>query len=193
MTFPTAPLLTTFGGLIGASTVIVVEHGLQATQDVARATYTATEILMFITAVGSQALLIIAAIYTGWTAMTAKRIAAATQTETIAQTIKLDTVAKETAVVLGHVNSEKTADAKTIEFQARENQILRDQIAEKDRVAGLFAQSVATRAPVTGAAAPVVAAVIKDLHSVHEQIETNTRETAEAVKNLEPKPGPDKR
>jgi len=53
--------------------------------------------------------------------------------------------ARDTAVILGHVNSEKMADTKNIEFLQREIQILREQLASKERAAALLAQSVAIR------------------------------------------------
>lgn len=185
MTLPTAPLLTTIGGLVGASAVIVVEHGLQATQDLASGTYTATEIATFMAAVG--------VLITGVGAVVVNIIVALRQGVKVDQLrTTVDEVKNETKVITGHVNSAATASAMKIDALEKKIEMLVTSAAEKQETAKLLAQSVATRTSPPGPAAPVVAAVIKDLHSVHEQIETNTRETAEAVKNLE-KPDPDKR
>ena len=101
--------------------------------------------VIIIAAAGAQLVVIIAAVFAGIAARDARRIALDTKVETQTQTATINAVAKDTAVVLGHVNSEKAKDSATIEYQAKENQLLRDHIQEQSRVAGLLAQRVATR------------------------------------------------
>jgi len=100
-------------------------------------TYTMPELIALVTAVSAAIGVLITGIVQ---VITAVRTTAALKENTV---ITQATLTK-TAVIEGHVNSEKTADAKTIEFQARENQMLREQLAQKDRVAGLLAQAAAT-------------------------------------------------
>jgi hypothetical protein len=139
-------------------------------------------VLIIIAAIGTQIGILIAAVFAGMAARDARRIALDTRAETQAQTpkiddarrialdtraetqaqtTKIDLVATKTAVIEGHVNSEKTSDAKTIEYQARENQLLRDQILDKDRVAGLLAQAVAARTREPAAGAPIAGSPVK--------------------------------
>lgn len=138
-------------------------------------------LLLIISGIGFQLGILIAAVFAGLAARDARRISQDTKVETLAQTVKIDKVATETAVVLGHVNSEKTADAKTIEFQARENQMLRDQLAEKDRVAGLLAQAAShqvARVPAAPSPTPPDAQTL-------DKIETNTADTAVNTKRTD--------
>lgn len=109
------------------------------------------------------------------------------KTETLAQTAKIDIVAKETAVVLGHVNSEKTKDTAKIEYQALENKLLREQLVDKDRVAGLLAQSAVqaarTVAPSSGSIdGPSAATALAHMETHTKETAENTKETAENTK-----------
>lgn len=100
--------------------------------------------VILIAAVGSQVILIVGAIFTGWAALSARRIANDTKVETAIQTTKIDQVATDTAVVLGHVNSKETKLTAMVESQQREMQMLRDQLVEKDKVAAVLAAGQAT-------------------------------------------------
>lgn len=101
--------------------------------------------LIIIGAIGGQVLVVIAAVFAGIQARDAKRIALETKIETTAQTIKLDTVVTDTAVVKGHVNSEKTAGEGRELALLKENILLREMIAEKKADAALLAQAAAMR------------------------------------------------
>ena len=57
----------------------------------------------------------------------------------------IDTVARDTETIKGHVNSEKTAaEGREITLRS-ENQLLREIIADKKNAASLLAQATATR------------------------------------------------
>lgn len=103
-------------------------------------------------------------------------------------------VATKTEVIQKSVDGTASRMESTLAASLQENKRLVALLGtqKQEQVAAVLAATHAQAPAVPGAAAPVVAAVIKDLHSVHEQIEENTRETAKAVKNLEPG-GPDKR
>lgn len=102
-------------------------------------------LVIIIVAIGGQLCAIVAAIFAGWNSLAAKRIATEAKAETVAQTLKLDSVAKDTAVVLGHVNSEKSAAEGRLATVKRENELLREMIADKIHTAGLLAQAVVQR------------------------------------------------
>jgi hypothetical protein len=134
-------------------------------QEMSTATgYTMPEVLMFVTA----ATALIGAVFAGIVSVV---VAFRTNAAIKDNTALTQATLTKTAVIEGHVNSEKTSDAKTIEFQQRENEMLRAQLADKDRVAGLLAQAAAT--VVTPPAAAVAAA------PVLAQIEANTDATAQ--------------
>jgi hypothetical protein len=84
---------------------------------------------------------IVAAIPTTIGSITAAILAYAAYKKANEAKTVITSVASDTAVVLGHVNSQKSIDATTIAFQERENKLLRETIADRDRVAGLLAQS----------------------------------------------------
>lgn len=86
------------------------------------------------------------------------------------QTDKIDETLRKTAVIEGHVNSEKTRAAGEIATLEKEVLLLRELMADKKETAALLAQSAAqTQTPTT---APKSAPVLK-------QIEKNTAATAE--------------
>lgn len=93
---------------------------------------------------------------------------------------RLDTVAKDTEAIKGHVNSEKTASEGRERLLENENKLLKQIIDDKKMTAGLLAQAVAQRGrgadPGPGAAA---AHAIDPV--VLESIEANTAETAAAA------------
>lgn len=101
--------------------------------------------IIIIGAVGAQILVIVAAVFAGMQALAAKKIALETKAETTAQSIKLDNVVTDTAVVKGHVNSEKTAAEGRELTLRKENALLREMILEKKADAALLAQAAAMR------------------------------------------------
>lgn len=90
--------------------------------------YSSSEILLFISAIGTMLVNVIVA----WRTSN-----------------KVDQNLMKTAVIEGHVNSEKSALNEQLVSKDREIKILRDTITERDRIASLLAQSVASRIPPT--------------------------------------------
>jgi hypothetical protein len=87
-------------------------------------------------------------------------------------------MARDTEAIKGHVNSEKTAaDGREMTLR-RENDLLREMVANANAAAGLLAQAAATRSRLEPFSAPAAAAASL------ENIETNTAETAAGVKDL---------
>ena len=62
-----------------------------------------------------------------------------------ADSVRMDTVSKDTEAIKGHVNSEKTAAAGREDALRKENELLREIIADKKSTAGLLAQAAAQR------------------------------------------------
>ncbi len=58
------------------------------------------------------------------------------------------TIAGKVSAIEGHVNSEKTASDGREASLRKENEMLREMIAEQKHVAGLLAQATATQKPV---------------------------------------------
>lgn len=94
-----------------------------------------------------------------------------------ASVVKIDTVAKDTEAIKGHVNSEKTAAEGRQRLLENENQLLRTMVADKKETAALLAQASATRQRET-VASPTTPAVDATL----EKIEANTAAIDENTK-----------
>jgi hypothetical protein len=122
--------------------------------------------VIIIAAIGTQLLLLVAAFFNGWTALSAKRLATDTKAETIAQTAKIDSVVTKAAVIEGHVNSEKsTAEGRENTLKS-ENALLREMLTDRKSQMALLAQARALE-HVTSGAVPSEAAspvAISDVH-----------------------------
>lgn len=96
------------------------------------------------------------------------------------QTNKIDETLRKTAVIEGHVNSEKTRAAGEIATLQKEVLLLRELMADKKETASLLAQSVAqTNSPATSPAAPTAPPAAKDPALVElKEIKKHTKETA---------------
>ena len=124
--------------------------------------------------IGTQICLIIAAIVQGILSVLAHG-----ERKDVA--IKVDTVARDTEAIKGHVNSEKTAAEGRENALRQENMLLREIIADKKATAGLLAQAVASRAHVVvaGDGLPPVAATAPAVVESLAQIESNTATIAD--------------
>lgn len=93
------------------------------------------------------------------------------------QTSKIEETLRKTAVIEGHVNSEKTRAAGEIATLQKEVLLLRELMADKKETASLLAQSVAqTHLPAASPAGQAV--VTKPAEAVLKKIEKHTKETA---------------
>jgi hypothetical protein len=137
--------------------------------------------LLIIAGIGSQLVVVIAAIFAGLAAWDARRVGRELKSDGAARDVKLDAVAKDTAVVLGHVNSEKSISQGREATLKKENELLREMLADKIATAGLLAQAAASRGRVDTAPAGST----PDPTTVLGKIETNTAETAAGVEKLQ--------
>jgi len=121
---------------------------------------------LMITLIGGLIVTVIGATVSGIVAViTALRVTAVKGVQDIITPAILD-VAKDTATIKGHVNSERTAAEGREASLRRENELLREMLADKKVTAQLLAQAVATAASAaaganstTTTAAPIVVAV----------------------------------
>lgn len=99
------------------------------------------------------------------------------------QTSKIEETLRKTAVIEGHVNSEKTRAAGEIATLQKEVLLLRELMADKKETASLLAQSVAqthlpTASTAVTATADTLAAPAKRTEATLKKIEKHTAETA---------------
>jgi hypothetical protein len=91
--------------------------------------------------------------------VTAFRVTAVKQaTDLNASTLLV--VAKDTEAIKGHVNSEKTAAEGKLNTAMRENELLREMLADRKATAALLAQAVAVSGAVGGALTVVPAPAV---------------------------------
>lgn len=95
------------------------------------------------------------------------------------QTNKIDETLRKTAVIEGHVNSEKTRAAGEIATLQKEVLLLRELMADKKETAALLAQSAVQAKPIPAAAPLTVTDTNKRTEvKVLKEIEKHTAETA---------------
>lgn len=90
-------------------------------------------------------------------------------------------------VIEGHVNSEQTKAAEQLLALARENKLLRDQIADTKTTAALLAQSAAaSRAPGQAGPSPAGSAEqsLESIDASAKAIDENTKKTDEKIDAL---------
>lgn len=103
---------------------------------------------------------------------------------------KMDRTSEKVAVIEGHVNSEKTADSAKIAYLQKEIALRQHMLDEKDKVAGLLAQSLAVKEARIGdtnsakLAAPAVEKVLDSIDENTAAIDANTKKTTKDVAEM---------